>query len=143
MNYTLNKLQHEIIDDYSYFETAEERLTWVLERTPIYPKLPVEQVSAEMKVPECISGLWIKGVESAGKLSFSAHSDSSLVNGLACLICDLYSGLEAKQILEYGTSLVSELKLEGLLTTNRKHAVQKIVAFMLTFANNTLTNTQN
>ena len=123
-----------IIEDYQSLETAEDRLTWILERPSDCSPFPAELMTPERRVPECISGLWITGYIENEKVLFTAHSDSGLVDGIARLLCDLYSGISPTSVVTIGDQLAQVLKLEGLLTTTRKHAVRKIVRYFLAYA---------
>lgn len=128
-------LQHPdhraLVDEYETIESAEERLEWLMERLPLHSPVPVELITDHRRVPGCLSGLWLHGIQGPGGLQFSAKSDSSMVQGIASFICDLYSHRPANEVLEIGDTLVQVLHLERLLSLTRKRAVSSTVAFIV------------
>jgi sulfur transfer protein SufE len=114
--------------------TAEDKLSWLMERAPLHPPLSVDDLVPSGKVPGCLSGLWLKAQDSNGLCCFSAHSESSLVNGMASFVCDLYSYRSAREILAIGSSLADKLGLDGLLSITRKRALSSTLAFIAHYA---------
>lgn len=121
----------DLVEEYEAIESAEERLEWLMERPPLHPAVPLELITDERRVPGCLSGLWLHGSSGPNGLQFSAKSDSSMVQGIASFICDLYSNRSAMEILEVSDTLVQLLNLERLLSLTRKRAVSSTVAFVL------------
>lgn len=131
-------LHNELIDELQALTTAEDRLSWLMERAPIHAPLHAMERTESSKVPGCLSGLWLKAQFKDGTVSFQAFSDSDLVHGVASFICDLYSFRAPEEILALGASLVQSLKLDGLLSTTRKRALSSTVSFITHSAANYL-----
>ena len=131
----LQRNRETILADYAAFDSAEYRLLWISERTSQHPPFPLERAIPQCRVPGCMSGLWLESKNEAGRLQFMAHSDSHIVGGIASLLCDIYSGLTAKELLELNDLPIKQLKLEGLITPTRRNAIQKVFQFFLYNAN--------
>ncbi len=131
----LQRNREAILADYMALESAEDRLTWISERTTQHPPFPIERATPQCRVPGCMSGLWLESQIEHGKFLFMAHSDSHIVGGIASLLCDIYSGLTAKELLELDDLPIKQLKLEGLITPTRRNAIQKVFQFFLYNAN--------
>jgi cysteine desulfuration protein SufE len=120
----------EMVEELMALSTAEDRLSFLMERSHLHAPLePAERV-ADRKVPGCLSGLWLKGEMNNGQLHFSAFSESDLVHGVVSYICDLYSQRSPEEILQIGSAITDSLKLDGLLSTTRKRAVSSTLAFI-------------
>ena len=120
-----------LVEEYRDLDNSEDRLAWLMERPSIHQPLAPELMTAERKVPGCLSGLWLNGDVRAGRCYFEAKSESDMVQGIASFICDRYGSRSAEEVLEIGDTLVSVLALERLLSTTRKRAVSSTVSFIL------------
>ncbi len=126
----LTTAHHELMEELLALETPEDRLSWLMERTPLHAPLPPDERDPSRKVPGCLSGLWLKGEVREGLCYFSAFSESDLVHGVTSFVCDLYSARTPTVIIAVGDSLIQEVKLDGLLSTTRKRALSSTAAFI-------------
>jgi cysteine desulfuration protein SufE len=120
-----------LIEEYQALDSNEERLEWLMEREPIHAPVPEDLVTAERRVPGCLSGLWLHGSVLDGVCYYSAKSDSAMVQGIASFVCDLYSERPPQEVIEVAESLAQLLGLERLLSATRKRAVSSTVAYIL------------
>jgi cysteine desulfuration protein SufE len=137
--YLRNPDHRVLFEEYCDLPTAEERLSWLMERAPSHSEVPQEVCTPERKVPGCLSSLWLHSEERAGNVYFSARSDSAMVQGITSFICDLYSGRNAEEVEAMGDSLVNLLAIERLLSPTRRRAVMNTVGFILQRARASLT----
>jgi len=119
----------QLVDDLLALDTAEERLSWLMERRHLHQPVPCEERDDERRVPGCLSGLWLKAHIVESRCFFSAYSESDLVHGVVSFLCDLYSNRDCSEVLEIGDLFVYALRLEGLLSTNRKRAISSTLSF--------------
>lgn len=134
-------VHQELINELLSLNTAEDRLSWLMERTPLHSSLTTEDRIDARKVPGCLSGLWLKAETRDNRCFFSAFSESDLVHGVVSYLCDLYSTRSPIEILELGSSLAVSLKLEGLLSTTRRRAVASTLSFFAHAAGDSLNST--
>lgn len=123
-----------LVDEYLALESAEDKLTWLMERAPSHIPIPASECTPDRRVPGCLSGLWLGAHMQAGRCFFSCASESEVVQGIGSLLCDLYSNRSTSEILAIEATFARELKLDGLLTLTRRRAVSSIVGFILTRA---------
>jgi cysteine desulfuration protein SufE len=126
-----NPMHAALIEEYSYFGSAEERLTWLLERSPVHPPLTDQYRTAEKRIPGCLSGLWLHTDSNDGRYTFRCASDSAVVQGVASILCDLLSDRPAAEIPACAPLLAAELRLDGLLTATRRRAINTVVAYCI------------
>lgn len=127
--FIVNETHKSLVEDLLALPTAEDRLSWLMERQYQHRPLLMSERTDDCKVPGCLSGLWLRADLQGNLCNFAAHSDSDLVHGVVSFLCDLYSGRSCGEILAIGDSLTSALGLEGLLSTTRKRAVSSTLAF--------------
>jgi cysteine desulfuration protein SufE len=128
----LRKDSHrEILDELLSLDTAEDRLSYLMERQPLHVPLPIEMHVESRKVPGCLSGLWLHGAYVDGVCSFSAYSESSLVQGVVSFLCDLYSNRSPEEIIAIGDLIARTVNLDGLLSVTRKRATSSTLNFIL------------
>jgi len=130
----VNTHHDALIGELLALPTPEDRLSWLMERTPIHVPLSDKELLLSQKVPGCLSGLWLKAENRGCFCCFAAHSESSLVSGMASFVCDLYSSRTAEEIRAIGSSLADTLGLDGLLSITRKRALSSTLAFIIHYA---------
>ncbi len=123
-----------LADELLSISSPEERLEWLMERSPIIPTIPPTERHTASKIEGCLSGLWLKANLNEGLLTFSCSSDSNLVQGIVSFLCDIYSMRSPSELLQLGDKPIIELKIEALLTTTRKRAVWTSYEFIATMA---------
>jgi sulfur transfer protein SufE len=133
-SHTFSDTQRSDVQEYLEISSVEERLTWLMERTPMHAAIPAESCTPERRVPGCLSGLWLDGSISSETCHFSARSESAMVQGIVSFICDLYSGRTPEEVRTIGSSLADNLGLERLLSLTRKRAVASTLQFILATA---------
>lgn len=129
ISYTPEQLA--LVEEYHALPSAEDRLTWLMERPPLHSPVRPEARTAERKVPGCLSGLWLDGEVEPQGCNYRAFSESDMVQGIVSFICDLYSSRSPEGVLEIGDRITEGLGLERLLSTTRRRAVSSTVSYIL------------
>jgi hypothetical protein len=80
-------------------------------------------------VKGCTSPLWLAREES-GRIA--AWGTSSIVNGIACMICDWYNQASEQQQLEFSLNTLTNIGLAPLLSMGRQNGVANLIAKMKT-----------
>ena len=125
---TLAEKQQQMIDDYSLIENRIERFSAIVDRAnPLEPLDDADKVDGN-RVPGCVSMVWLVGECQDGVCQFRVDADSSIVRGVAVLVCELYSGSAAAEIAEFETTLLDDLKIADQLSPTRRRGVGYIIA---------------
>jgi sulfur transfer protein SufE len=127
----VSNYHREIVGEYLALESAQDKLTWLMEREPLHTTVEPHLITEERRVPGCLSGLWLSGHSLSGEWFFSAKSESDMVQGLVSFICDLYSGRSGEDILNTGERLARALSLDRLVTVTRKRAISSTLSYIL------------
>ncbi|MFT5468772.1 MAG: cysteine desulfuration protein SufE [Verrucomicrobiales bacterium] len=125
---SLAEKQQQLIDDFSLIEDRMERFSAVVERkNPLPPVEESEQIDAN-RVAGCVSMVWLLGECQDGVCRFRVDADSSIVLGVAVLLCELFSGAEATEIAGFEPTLLENLKISDQLSPTRRRGVGNISA---------------
>lgn len=122
----------ELIDDFEFAETKEERLKLIIELGRELPDLPDELRRDEFKVQGCQSQVWlvpeVVDADQGKKIVFQADSDAHIVKGLVGILVMLLSGKSPQEILDFDLrGLFDTLKLEKHLVPARSNGLHSMV----------------
>jgi cysteine desulfuration protein SufE len=136
----------EIIENFELLEEWDDRYRYLIELGRELAPLAEDAHSEDNKVRGCASQVWVETQVShdAGEpvLTFRGDSDAHIVRGLVYLILTLYSGRNARNILETDAQdLFKRLGLDAHLTPQRSNGVRSMVERIKTDARNALAAT--
>lgn len=123
----------ELIDDFEFMETKEERLKLIVELGRELPEFPEELRLDEFKVQGCQSQVWlvpqiVEEEDGTKRILFQADSDAHIVKGLVGILVMLLSGKTPQEILDFDLrGLFDRLKLEKHLVPARSNGLHSMV----------------
>jgi cysteine desulfuration protein SufE len=119
---SLDEKQQSLIDDLNIIHDPHERLNAIVSRGSAMKLDAVHKTEANL-VPGCVSRVWLHGELVDGRTRFICAAESPMVQGLATLLCELYSGADPAEVAmveprvwqECGfTKMLSPTRLNGL-----------------------------
>lgn len=120
----LQEKQQSLIEDYSIIPDPQERLSAVVSRAA--SKLPEEHKIDSNLVPGCVSRVWLHGELADGRTQFLCAADSPIVQGLAILLCDLYSDVMPEEAATVEPKVWEALGFTKLLSPTRLNGLANI-----------------
>lgn len=124
----------ELIDDFEFLDSMEDRYKLIIELGSELPEFPDSLRSEEHKVQGCQSQVWlVPRVSSEDSpdgpiIQFQADSDSQIVKGLVAILVMLLSGKTPKQILEFDLKgLFDRLELKKHLSPSRSNGLNSMI----------------
>lgn len=115
-------------------EDAHERLAAITSRGKKWPApSEAERIDAAL-VPGCSSRVWLVGEVVNGVCRFRMDADSPLVKGLAALLCELYDGEKAADIVATEPDIAMALGLDRMLSPTRLNGFASVRAAIRRFA---------
>jgi cysteine desulfuration protein SufE len=78
------------------------------------------------------------GEQREGRCYFTLDADSSLVKGLAALICEIYHGAPAEEVAALEPTLLDDLRLADQLSPTRRHGLAQVRRAIREFAQQAL-----
>ena len=119
---------------YSVIEDAQERLAAIVARGRKWPGVSEAEKSEGNRVRGCVSAVWlVSGMEGA-VCRFRMSADSPLVQGLAALVCELYDGGAAGEIVAEELELIEALGLDRQISPTRLNGLANIRRTIREFA---------
>jgi cysteine desulfuration protein SufE len=121
----------ELIEDFSYLETWEERFRFIVELgRELEPMDPADKTD-ENRMYGCQSRVWIKcsrTEDDSPRLHFVGDSDAQIVKGLIAIVFDVYNDQPPEKILDYDIrELFAQLDLANHLTPSRANGLNSMV----------------
>ena len=131
---SLENKKEALITELSGIRDPQHRFAHVIAKGG--SRSPMEQVykTDEFKIAGCLANLWMVPNLHEGKCYFISDSDSSIVRGIAGLLCDFYSGSAPEEILKMDTSFLADVGINQHLTQNRKNGLGRLEETMKEFA---------
>ncbi len=131
---TIRDKQAALISRYSIIEDAQERLAAIVARGRKWPGVAdAEKIDAH-RVTGCVSRVWLLGEAENGACRFRMSADSPLVQGLAALVCELYDGGPAEEIISVEPELLEALGLDRQLSPTRLDGLASVRRTIREFA---------
>jgi cysteine desulfuration protein SufE len=97
---TIGAIENEIIENFSMFDTWEEKYEYIIDMGKKLPPLNDAFKTEEYKIKGCQSSVWIHSYEKDGKVFFDGDSDAVIVKGLVSLMIQVLSGHAPQEIIE-------------------------------------------
>jgi cysteine desulfuration protein SufE len=128
----MNDRIEKIIEDFELLDSWDDRYRYVIELGRKLPGLPAEDHNDANKVQGCASQVWMTSSRKDGNiLEFLGDSDAHIVKGLIAILFALYSGENAKTIVETDANAVfNKLGLGEHLTPQRSNGFRSMVERM-------------
>ena len=122
----------EIIDNCSYLDDWQDRMSYVIELGRTLPEMPEEKRTSENKVQGCASQVWLvtraSGPSSDPVLTFEGESDAHIVRGLVAIVMAIFSGRHASEIARTDAlDLFGRMGLIEYLSSQRANGLRSMV----------------
>lgn len=113
----------ELFDDLLVLEDPMDKYEWIIDYGIDAVSLPPQYHTDQNLVLGCTSRLWITKVN--GRLW--ACGESSIVNGLAAMICDWYNQASEEQRQQLSLSMLENIGLAPLLSMGRQNGIANLI----------------
>ncbi len=131
---SIQDLQGQIVDDFSFLPVWEERYAYLIELGQKNPPLPEEYRTEDNIVRGCQSLVWLHKECRQGEVFLQADSDSLIVKGLAALLLQVFSGQPAEAVIEADLTFFKEIGLDKHLSSQRANGLLAMVEEIKAFA---------
>ncbi len=131
---TLREKQAQWVADFRLIEHPQERLAAMVDRGQRHATLPESECTEPRIVPGCVSTVWVRGQRAETLCHYHCAGQSSLVAGLAGILCELFSGHPAEEILATDLELIEALQLPRQLSPTRVNGLYQIHQAIRSFA---------
>ncbi len=127
---TIKDIEQELIDDFSLFETWEEKYEYLIDLgkklAPLDPAFKTE----DYKIKGCQSSVWIHSYAKDGLVYFEGDSDAIIVRGLVGLMIAVLNGQHPKEIVEAPLEFINTIGLSSHLAQTRSNGLRAMIKQM-------------
>ena len=123
---TPEQKQQQLVAKISQIEDRQERLAWVVDRARKVPPLADSEKTEENRVQGCVSRVWLIGSVEEGRCRFRVDADSTLVKGLAWLLCEVADHAQPSEVATFEIRILDELHLADQLSPTRKNGLEQV-----------------
>lgn len=134
---TIQKIQNEIVDEFSMFDDWMERYEYIIELGKGLPIIEEQYKTEDNIIKGCQSKVWVHAEEKDGKVVFTADSDAILTKGIIAILIRAFSNQTPADILTANTDFIDEIGLKEHLSATRANGlvsmIKKIKMYALAF----------
>ncbi|MBQ9235249.1 MAG: SufE family protein [Alphaproteobacteria bacterium] len=126
----------EIIDNFAFLDSWEDRYRYIIELGEKMPELPPPLHSDEWKVRGCQSQVWLVPDKNPdGTLSFAGDSDALIVKGLIAIVLSICNNQTPQAIAELDIgNIFDRLNLREHLSPSRRNGLEAMVEKIKSYA---------
>ena len=125
--------QAQLIEDLSFIEDVQERLSAVVQRHA-KATLPSEDKVDAHRVPGCVSSVWLVPSLRDGACHFAFDAESPMVKGLVGLLCEVYQGGPPAEVATVEPVLWQQLGFLKQLTPTRQNGLAAVRSAIRSYA---------
>ena len=130
----INKIQNEIIDEFSFFEDWTDKYKYIIDLGKELPVLDEKYKTDDMKVRGCQSNVWLRALDENGKVKYEADSDALIAKGLIALLIRVLGGKAANEISASDLYFIDKIGMKEHLSQNRASGLASMLKQMKLYA---------
>lgn len=127
---SINEIQDEIIDDFSYFDDWMDKYEYIIDLGKSLPLINEHYKTEERLISGCQSRVWLHADQKDGKVQFTADSDAVITKGIIGLLVQVLSDQPAKDIAESELYFIEKIGLKEHLSPTRSNGLLSMVKQM-------------
>jgi cysteine desulfuration protein SufE len=126
--------EEEIIEDFSLFDTWEEKYEYIIDLGKKLPLLEEYYKVEENRIKGCQSTVWLVADYSDGRVFFKAESDAVIVKGLVSMLIRVLSGHTPDEIINANLDFIREIGMMTHLAQTRSNGLLAMIKQMKNYA---------
>lgn len=131
---TINKIQDEIIEDFSALDDWMDRYALIIEMGNSLPAMSEEDKTPTNIIEGCQSRVWITAKMHDGKIQFEGESDAIIVRGIVSLLLRVLNNQSPQDIVASDLYFIKEIGLQEHLSPTRSNGLVSMLRQMKLFA---------
>lgn len=132
---TINEIQDELIDDFSFFDDWMAKYEYIIQLGKELPLIADDYKKPEYLIKGCQSQVWLHAAHGEdGLVHFTADSDAIITKGLVSLMIRVLSGHTPTEIAESDLYFIDQIGLKEHLSPTRANGLLAMVKQMKLYA---------
>ena len=120
---TIENLQQNLIQDFSFFEDWTQRYEYMIELSKGLEKMDVQMKNDKNIIKGCQSKVWLHAELNEGKIKFLADSEAIITRGIIEILLTIFNNRTPKEIIESDTNFIEKIGLKEHLSPNRANGL--------------------
>jgi cysteine desulfuration protein SufE len=133
-NRRMQDSEEEIIEDFSLFDTWEEKYEYIIDLGKKLPLLEEHYKVEENRIKGCQSIVWLVAEYNDGRVFFKAESDAVIVKGLVSMLIRVLSGHAPDEIINAKLDFIREIGMMTHLAQTRSNGLLAMIKQMKNYA---------
>ena len=124
---TIEKLQENLIQDFSFFEDWTQRYEYMIELSKGLEKMDVQMKNDKNIIKGCQSKVWLHAELNEGKIKFLADSEAIITRGIIAILLTIFNNRTPNEIIESDTNFIEKIGLKEHLSPNRANGLYSMI----------------
>ena len=124
---TIENLQQNLIQDFSFFEDWTQRYEYMIELSKGLQKMDVQMKNDKNIIKGCQSKVWLHAELNEGKIKFLADSEAIITRGIIAILLTIFNNRTPKEIIESDTNFIEKIGLKEHLSPNRANGLYSMI----------------
>ena len=133
-NKTIQQVEEEIIDEFSFLDTWDEKYEYIIDLGKRLPDLDDKYKVEENTVKGCQSTVWLVASFENGLVHFKADSNTVITKGLISMLVRVLSGHTPDEIIDAKLEFIDRIGMTTHLAQTRSNGLRAMVKNMKTYA---------
>lgn len=131
---TIEKIQEEIVDEFSMFDDWIQRYEYMIELGKSLPLIDEQYKTDDNIIKGCQSKVWVHAELDNDKLVFTADSDAIITKGIIAILIRAFSNQKPQAIIDANTGFIDEIGLKEHLSPTRANGLVSMVKQLKLYA---------
>tara|TARA_B100000401_G_scaffold146824_1_gene97567 strand:+ start:629 stop:1045 length:417 start_codon:yes stop_codon:yes gene_type:complete len=124
---TIENLQQNLIQDFSFFEDWTQRYEYMIELSKGLEKMDEQMKNDKNIIKGCQSKVWLHAELNEGKIKFLADSEAIITRGIIAILLTIFNNRTPKEIIESDTNFIEKIGLKEHLSPNRANGLYSMI----------------
>lgn len=124
---TIENLQQNLIEDFSFFEDWTQRYEYMIELSKGLEKMDEQMKNDQNIIKGCQSKVWLHAELNEGKIKFLADSEAIITRGIIAILLTIFNNRTPNEIIESDTNFIEKIGLKEHLSPNRANGLYSMI----------------
>ena len=124
---TIENLQQNLIEDFSFFEDWTQRYEYMIELSKGLEKMDEQMKNDRNIIKGCQSKVWLHAELNEGKIKFLADSEAIITRGIIAILLTIFNNRTPQEIIESDTNFIEKIGLKEHLSPNRANGLYSMI----------------
>ncbi len=130
----MDKIQEEIIEEFSIFEDWLDKYDYLIGLSEDVPPIAAEHRTDQYVIEGCQSRVWVDAELRDGKVYYSADSDAIITKGIIALLIRVMNGRTPAELLATDLYFIDRIGLRENLSPTRSNGLLAMIKQMRMYA---------